>query len=65
MAVDVRGLAQLGPLCEKGFIQLLANLLAALKNLRPHSVNRIRVAREYDYGRRYGKASGAKCLFRA
>lgn len=63
MAVDVRGLAQLGPLCGKGFTQLLASLLATLPDLRLYSVNRIRVYREYDYGRRYGIASGAKCLY--
>ena len=63
MSVDVRGLAQLGPLCGKVFTQLLASLLAALPDFRLYSVNRIRVSREYNYGRWYGIASGAECLY--
>lgn len=44
MAVDVRGLAQLGQHCGNGLPQLLASLLAILPDLRSYSVNRITVS---------------------
>lgn len=41
MAPGLRGLAQLGPDCEKGFTQLLTSLQAILPDLRPYSLNSI------------------------
>lgn len=41
MAVDIRGLAQLGPHCGKGFTQLLTSYIV---RPQPDSVNRIKVS---------------------